>query len=365
MKGRASILALAIVIARGACAQYFPPSGGASASGSLGCVQLYATSTSFTGCSGTTEALIGNVDPGADILGVASTATKTTLSDLVDFDYSLSPATNHIGSAYATYTSLEANGAVNFPGAWAAWVTLNENNTGTAGIAGNPNSALAASMNVNIGLTSGYIAGIYSLVSDGPGTTTQAAGVWSALQLGATITSAFDYYAQAPLTPTGTSTYYSYWSDAVGGLGATNAFPLWFDEQGVFAVHSINAFNAVYQARPALYNPQFTKFTPGTANYDRVVLQYESNEAVLRTEAGGTGTLRRLGLGGAGLDILTGDVANPLVSPKTSVAASAPGAAKADLRWLAGTNAGTCKLVGNAGTSATEVTIVDNVGGGC
>jgi hypothetical protein len=63
--------------------------------------------------------------------------------------------------------------------------------------------------------------------------------------------------------------------------------------------------------------------------------------------------------------ILASDVVNPFINTKNTQTATAPGAAKADIRWLAGTNAGTCKLVANAGTSATEVTIIDNVGGGC
>lgn len=44
---------------------------------------------------------------------------------------------------------------------------------------------------------------------------------------------------------------------------------------------------------------------------------------------------------------------------------SAPGAAFAKTYWVTGTNAGSCKLVGYAGTSTTPVTIVDNVGSGC
>lgn len=66
-----------------------------------------------------------------------------------------------------------------------------------------------------------------------------------------------------------------------------------------------------------------------------------------------------------GIINLAADVVNPFLSTKNTQTATAPGAGKADLRWLAGTNAGTCKLVSNAGTSATEITIIDNVGGGC
>lgn len=44
---------------------------------------------------------------------------------------------------------------------------------------------------------------------------------------------------------------------------------------------------------------------------------------------------------------------------------TAPGAAKLALRVVAGTNAGTCKIIAYAGTSTTPVTIADNVGSGC
>lgn len=71
-----------------------------------------------------------------------------------------------------------------------------------------------------------------------------------------------------------------------------------------------------------------------------------------------------LGMQMSNLQLLV-DMVNPFIQTKNTQTATAPGAGKADMRWVAGTNAGTCKLVSNAGTSATEVTIVDNVGGGC
>lgn len=49
---------------------------------------------------------------------------------------------------------------------------------------------------------------------------------------------------------------------------------------------------------------------------------------------------------------------------KITTAATAPGAGQARLAFVAGTNAGTGKLVAYAGTSATPVTIVDNIGAG-
>jgi hypothetical protein len=52
----------------------------------------------------------------------------------------------------------------------------------------------------------------------------------------------------------------------------------------------------VYQAIPALYNPQLTKYTPGAANFERCIpaCQWNSNVAEIGTEEGGTGTLRDL-----------------------------------------------------------------------
>ncbi len=104
-----------------------------------------------------------------------------------------------------------------------------------------------------------------------------------------------NYWAKAPVIGPGSSTpkQFAYYSDALGGVAA-NAFPLWFDEQGAFVVHSINTFDSVYQARPALYNPLVTKFTPTSTNFERCIpgCQWQTNVANYGTEAGGTGTLR-------------------------------------------------------------------------
>lgn len=111
-----------------------------------------------------------------------------------------------------------------------------------------------------------------------------------------TVSTAYDYYGQITNTGGGTiTTGISYYTLAMGGQ-ATNAYSFWSDEQGVYRIRADNTFNSVYQAIPALYNPQFTKYTPGAANYERCIpgCQWETNIAVIATEAGGTGTLRRL-----------------------------------------------------------------------
>ena len=67
---------------------------------------------------------------------------------------------------------------------------------------------------------------------------------------------------------------------------------------------------------------------------------------------------------GQGLNTFTLGV-TPLTTAKISATGTAPGAGFAKIEWVAGTNAGTCKLIAYAGTSTTPTTIVDNVGGGC
>lgn len=97
--------------------------------------------------------------------------------------------------------------------------------------------------------------------------------------------------------------FFTLWSPSLGGE-ATNSYHSWFDEQGVYRVKADNTFNSVYQAIPALYNPQFSKYTPGATNYERIVVpQWSSNIAQIGTEKGGTGTLRELQLIGQDLQI--------------------------------------------------------------
>lgn len=54
-----------------------------------------------------------------------------------------------------------------------------------------------------------------------------------------------------------------------------------------------------------------------------------------------------------------------LAMAKISASGTAPGAGFGKMEWVAGTTAGTCKLIAYAGTSTTPTTIIDNVGGGC
>lgn len=77
---------------------------------------------------------------------------------------------------------------------------------------------------------------------------------------------------------------------------ADNNYYEWYDSRGVYRIREDNTFDGVGQAIPSLYNPQFTKYTPGAANYERIVQQWNGNVAEVGTESGGTGTFRDLRL---------------------------------------------------------------------
>jgi hypothetical protein len=62
---------------------------------------------------------------------------------------------------------------------------------------------------------------------------------------------------------------------------------------------------------------------------------------------------------------LQGLLTNQVYFPKIAATGTAPGAALMKLEVVAGTNAGTCKIIAYAGTSATPTTLLDNVGAGC
>jgi hypothetical protein len=98
-----------------------------------------------------------------------------------------------------------------------------------------------------------------------------------------------------------------------------------------------------------------------------------SNSGNIVLFAGGnvTATNSALSISGSGQQVTIGSATpaagqrGDLAQIKETDAAAAPGAGYAVLKWVAGTNAGTCKLISYAGTSATPVTVVDNVGGSC
>lgn len=124
--------------------------------------------------------------------------------------------------------------------------------------------------------------GIFSYLQTFGGTVTNAWGNQSRIQnFGGTITNAYSYYA-----------------DDLSGV-ATNGYYAWYNSRGVFRVREDSTFDGVGQAIPALYNPQFTKYIAGAADYERWVTQWNGNVLEMGAEKGGTGTLRALKLLGA------------------------------------------------------------------
>ena len=118
--------------------------------------------------------------------------------------------------------------------------------------ANNPHGILATAYGVG-GAAVTNVYGVYSQVaSDEAGTVVGLAssfyaGPSSASEL-AIITTIAQFYAT---------------SLAGAALQGSNAYYSWFDSQGVRRVKEDSTFNSVGQAIEALYNPQFTKYTPG------------------------------------------------------------------------------------------------------
>src|SRR5262245_42601261 len=78
---------------------------------------------------------------------------------------------------------------------------------------------------------------------------------------------------------------YGIWVQDLTGT-ATNGYFLWYDSPGVYLVRA--------DGSQAFHNPSFTKYTPGTVNFERLAVRWASNTATLTTEAGGTGVQRPL-----------------------------------------------------------------------
>ena len=120
---------------------------------------------------------------------------------------------------------------------------------------------------------------------------------------GGTVTNAYQNYNRA-LCVGGATNWYSYYTVDLAGV-ATNSYYFWADSRGVYRIREDAVADGAGnpQAVTALYNPRFTKYTAGTANYERVVQQWVGNVATIGTEAGGTGTLRALNLIGSAVQV--------------------------------------------------------------
>lgn len=105
---------------------------------------------------------------------------------------------------------------------------------------------------------------------------------------------------------------FAFRSDDMNGM-ATLSYYDWWDSQGVRATKEDNSFNAVGQAITSLYNPQVTKYVPGTADFEAaVVARWNTNVVEIGAVSGGTGTLRPTSIIGASVQAIGGS-ANTVV----------------------------------------------------
>lgn len=218
-------------------------------------------------------------------------ATDFTNSPLVSASFTFTPSADYAGGGPGVFVISGATaGAHNL--ANTQW--YNEFSIFTHGSTG---TLLAAYGHETILITSPGSGNITGVFSDGKGL--YGYDVFTDLE-GGNVATLVGYHVSAlsitaPATVTNNFAFY-----ADDQTGATNSYYSWFGSRGVRRVKEDSTFDSVGQAIEALYNPQFTKYTPGAANYERIILgQWNGNVAEIGTEKGGTGTLRPLRLIGS------------------------------------------------------------------
>lgn len=195
------------------------------------------------------------------------------------------------------------------------------------------------------GTVYGSVGGVYITA---PGTSS-AYGFSGTVEVdGVNATNGYSFYADAVTNGGIFTNFYGFYAPEILTTEATNSYYAWFDSRGVYRVREDATFDAVGQAIAALYNPQFTKYTPGATNYERCIpgCQWNGNVAEFGTEEGGTGTLRPSRIIGANVSIVS--ALTPAVS---NTSANSCGTTAATL--VGNDNAGKVTVGATAGTSCT------------
>ena len=250
-----------------------------------------STATAVTiGQSSTTVSVAGN----AQVLGHSSFGADGTIFS------------NHVVSASETFTQTDGN---DYDG-------LNINLTEAPAVDDTNDTGLEAvegDVEVNNNHNFGYLQGAqFNADENGTGTIGLMSGLFSQLfaVTGSTVTQsktieiggsygggAWMNHTQLYIDRPEDTNYTDLFGIYVEGLGgiATNTYYSWFNSQGVRRVKEDSTFNGVGQAIEALYNPQFTQYTPGAANYERLILgEWNSNVAEIGTENSGSGSARAM-----------------------------------------------------------------------
>lgn len=119
---------------------------------------------------------------------------------------------------------------------------------------------------------------------------------------GGTISNLYGNYFTGVKTGGTITNLFATWSKDLTNV-ATNPYYFWADGPAVARIRAETNGNSIF----AIYNPQFTKYTPGAANYERLIFGDWSNDNIARigTEKGGTGSTRPLSLTVDGTPYLT------------------------------------------------------------
>ncbi len=148
-----------------------------------------------------------------------------------------------------------------------------------------------------------------------------------------------------------------------------------FSNSTASLVSSLNSFNTIFNAYYALTNGQMALvYAGGAGTFDACIGRIISvDRFILSSTSTDTSCNRTPGLvwdpnGGVTFGTATAPTnlsAGEVAFPKISASGTLPGAGFLKIEAVAGTAGGSCKIIAYAGTSATPVTIVDNVGSGC
>jgi hypothetical protein len=310
-----------------------------------------------------------NIDTGGNlsVTGDAAIGNYATVDGDLSEDGALGPSALTIGRQFTgTAASLSSNGVnilnLSDP-AEDGWFAYGSISAG-ASKAGNTHAFhdIAGSYQIAIHAGSGTVTSLYGTqpIADniGTGHITDAYGVWAQVFNESTgiIDNAYGSWSGLATNSGTINTYHAYhaaagrgtlanevgfWADDFAG-SATNPYYSWFDSRGVRRVKEDSTFNGVGQAIEALYNPLFTKNTPGASDYERIILgEWNSNTAQIGTENSGSGSARPLALITAGTARMTIGASGSI-----GIATTSP---VANLQVANGSNATTTMEVGSSG----------------
>jgi hypothetical protein len=154
------------------------------------------------------------------------------------------------------------------------------------------------------------------LVGTVGGSTTSQIGFWADSAFKSdpgTVENNFGFYS-GNQGAVGSTYNVAYYAASQGSFGATKDYLVWFDTPNGNAVYRIKNDGVM-----GYYNPSFSpKYTPGSQDFERVVIQWTSDVCEIGTEKGSnSGALRPLRLLGS----------NVIIPGSTPASASAAGVA--------------------------------------